>query len=77
MGCYHPNIIIQDRDKFNSNTGKGWQQIGFINSWSEDFKGYEFYDNFNKDEKANDHGKYRAVRIPCYNKCIGCLENHS
>lgn len=75
MGCYHPNVVIQDKMKVNPKTGKNWQNIMFLSSWSKDFKGYEYYDKFNLDEHQNDFGRYRAVRIPCYNKCIGCIES--
>lgn len=74
--CYHPNIIIQDRDKWNSNTKKNWQQVAFISPWKEDFKGYEYYDQkFNKDPNLNCNGKYRAIRSPCQNKCLQCCES--
>lgn len=75
MSCYHPNVIIQDRDFYNKNTGKGYQQVAFISSWSNNFKGYEYYDEFNNNSILNCDGKYRAIRVPCYNKCIGCIES--
>lgn len=72
--CYHPNIIILDKFKWNSNTGKNWQQVQFISPWNKDFKGYEFWDNFNKDSTRNCDGRYKAVRAPCGNKCLQCCE---
>ena len=77
MTCYHPNIMIQDRDKINIKTGKGWQKIAFYNSRSPNFKGYEFYNKFNEDPVLNDNGKYKAVQIRCFNQCIGCLEDRA
>lgn len=74
MGCYHPNIVIQDKFKINPKTGKNWQNTIFLNSWNKEFKGYEFYEKFNENTILNQDGRYRAVRIPCYNKCIGCIE---
>lgn len=75
--CYHPNVIILDRDKWNSNTGKNWQQVGFYSPWNKDFKGYEFWDQFNKDPTRNCGGRYKAVRAPCNNKCIDCCEQRA
>lgn len=73
--CYHPNIMIQDRDLFNPNTGKNWQKVAFYNSRAKDFKGYEYWDDFNNDPERNCNGKYKAVRIKCNNQCIQCCEN--
>lgn len=73
--CYHPNVIILDRDKWNPNTGKNWQQVGFYSPWNKDFKGYEFWDDFNKDTSRNCDGRYKSVRAPCGNKCLQCCES--
>lgn len=73
--CFHPNIIIQDRDRFNPNTGKGWQIAKYINSRNKDFKGYEYWDNFNNDPIRTCEGRFRAIRVPCQTQCIACCES--
>lgn len=77
MSCYHPNIIIQDRDRINPNTSKNWQKVKYINSRNPSFKGYEYYEQFNNDQVRNCNGRFRAIRTPCQTQCIGCCESKS
>lgn len=71
MACYHMNLALIDPDRIikkNGNSGDHINTIVFANS--KDFKGYEYYEKWNKTLEERGE-KARWTKIPC-GKCIGC-----